>query len=112
MSIPVCALSDLPEGSLLGVTLPDGTPVCLGNYEGRVFALYDRCTHADFSLSSGELMARGRVQCLWHGATFDGETGAVCRGPATEPVATFAVRLEDDQVFVEPRSSQPDSTRP
>ena len=108
MSTLVARLADLPPGTLLGVTLPDGTPVCLGNDGGRVFALHDRCTHAEFSLSSGELVARGHVECIWHGATFDSRTGAVCRGPATEPVATFVVRIEDDQVFVEARSSQPD----
>ena len=99
---PVCTLTDVPPGTLLRVELGDGTPVCLGNHDGRLFALHDRCTHADFSLSAGELMPDGRVQCLWHGAVFDGITGAVCRGPATDPVPTFAVRVLDGQVFVEP----------
>jgi 3-phenylpropionate/trans-cinnamate dioxygenase ferredoxin component len=101
MSPPVCTISDLPPGTLLRVELKDGTPVCLGNHDGRVFALHDRCTHADFSLSAGELMPDGRVQCLWHGAIFDAATGAVCQGPATDPVPTFAVRVQDGQVFVE-----------
>ena len=97
----MCFLADVPVGTLLRVELADGTPVCVGNHEGRVFALHDRCTHAEFSLSAGELMADGRVQCLWHGATFDSTTGAPCRGPATEPVPTFAVRVLDGLVFVE-----------
>ena len=104
MSPPVCTISELPPGTLLRIELADGTPVCLGNHAGRVFALHDRCTHADFSLSAGELMADGRVQCLWHGATFDAVTGAVCRGPATDPVATFGVRVVDGDVFVDPRA--------
>ena len=102
MTLSVARLEDLAPGTLLRVELADGTPVCLGNHDGRLFALHDRCTHADFSLSAGELMPDGRVQCLWHGAVFDGITGAVCRGPATDPVPTFAVHVLDGQVFVEP----------
>ena len=103
-STPVARLDDLAPGTLLRVELDDGTPVCLGNHDGRVFALHDRCTHADFSLSAGELMPDGRVQCLWHGATFDTTTGAACRGPATDPVPTFGVQVTDGQVFVTPRT--------
>jgi 3-phenylpropionate/trans-cinnamate dioxygenase ferredoxin subunit len=66
-----------------------------------VFALHDRCTHADYSLSAGELLPDGTVQCLWHGARFDCRSGAVRQGPATDAVATLAVRVEGEDVFVE-----------
>ena len=100
-SIPVARLSDIPADGLLAATLGDGTPVCLVRHEGQVHALHDRCTHADFSLSAGELLADGTVQCLWHGARFDCRTGAVRQGPATDAVTTFAVRVEGEAVFVE-----------
>ena len=98
---PVARLADFPPDGLLGVTLADGTPVCLVRHEAAVYALHDRCTHADYSLSAGELRPDGSVQCLWHGATFDCRTGAACRGPATEPVRTFAVRVVGDEVWVD-----------
>ena len=99
--IPVASLQDIPPDGLLPVTLADGTAVCLVRHEGAVYALHDRCTHADFSLSAGELLADGTVQCLWHGARFDCRTGAVRQGPATDDVPTFAVRVEGEAVFVE-----------
>jgi 3-phenylpropionate/trans-cinnamate dioxygenase ferredoxin subunit len=102
-------LSDFGPDGLLPVTLPDGTPVCLVSHEGAVHALHDRCTHAEYSLSAGELKPDGTVQCLWHGATFDCRTGAVRRGPATEPVRTFAVRVEGDEVFVEGGTRAPEA---
>ena len=98
---PVCRLADIPPDGLLPVTLADGTPVCLVRHEDAVYALHDRCTHAEYALSAGELLPDGTVQCLWHGATFDCRTGAACRGPATDPVRTFAVRVEGEDVFVE-----------
>lgn len=97
---PVAGLSDIPPDGLLGVTLDDGTPVCLVRHAGAVHALHDRCPHAEFSLSSGELLPDGTVQCLWHGARFDCATGAVRQGPATDDVATYEVQVQGEHVFV------------
>ena len=102
MTAPVARLADFPPDGLLPVSLADGTPVCLVRQGEAVWALHDRCSHADFALSAGELLADGTVQCLWHGARFDCRTGAVRQGPATDPVRTFAVRVEGDEVWVEP----------
>src|SRR5690349_15334207 len=68
MTHPVAKLSDLPPDGLFPVSLADGTPVCLVRHEGQVYALHDQCTHAEYSLSAGELQPDGTVQCLWHGA--------------------------------------------
>ena len=79
-------LDEVPPGSLLGVTAPDGTPICLVNVRGEVRALRDQCTHRGFPLSAGELLPDGTIQCPWHGARFDALTGAVRGGPACDPV--------------------------
>jgi len=97
--VAVARLADLPPGTLLGVALPDGTPICLANVDGTVHAVHDCCTHQAFTLSSGEL-ADGAIECAWHGARFDAETGAVRRGPACDALATYAVRVVDGVVEV------------
>ena len=99
--VAVAPLADVPPGTLLGVTLPDGTPICLANVDGTVRAVHDGCTHQAFTLSSGEL-ADGCIECAWHGARFDAATGAVRRGPACDPVATYEVRVADGVVAVGP----------
>ena len=101
---PVANLADIPPDGLLAVTLADGTPVCLVRHEGAVYALHDRCPHADFSLSAGELLPDGTVQCLWHGARFDCRSGAVRQGPATDDVATYPVRIDGDAIRVDGRT--------
>ena len=101
--VAVARLADLPPGTLLGVTLPDGTAVCLANVDGTVRAVHDGCTHQAFTLSSGELVD-GEIECAWHGARFDARTGAACRGPACDPVATYAVRVVDGVVEVGART--------
>jgi 3-phenylpropionate/trans-cinnamate dioxygenase ferredoxin component len=98
----VAAASDVPEGDLLGVTLPDGTPVCLYNRDGEIGAVGNVCTHAEFAMSDGVLRPDGTIECVWHGARFDCRTGAVRRHPATEPLPVFEVRIEDGRVLVGP----------
>jgi len=99
----VASLRDLPEGGLLGVTLPDGEPVCLINDQGAVRAVGDECPHQGFALSSGELLANGTIECVWHGARFDCRSGAVLRGPAEESLTLFETRVIGDNVFVRRR---------
>ncbi|MGH7688663.1 MAG: Rieske (2Fe-2S) protein [Gemmatimonadaceae bacterium] len=101
----VADLADLPEGGLLGATTSAGDPVCLINVGGRITAVHDCCTHAEFLLSDGVIHRDGTVECVWHGARFDCRTGAVCKGPAVDPVTMFDVRVVDGKILVGPRQA-------
>jgi 3-phenylpropionate/trans-cinnamate dioxygenase ferredoxin component len=103
--VDVAAVTDLPEGELLGVSLPDGTPVCLFNRDGEIGAVGNVCTHAEFAMSDGVLRPDGTIECVWHGARFDCTTGAVRRHPATEPLPVFEVRVEQGRVLVGPEQA-------
>jgi 3-phenylpropionate/trans-cinnamate dioxygenase ferredoxin component len=98
-------LSDIATGLPLGVSLPDGTRVCLIRDGERVYAMEDRCPHRDFALSSGDLVAPCILECAWHGARFDIRTGRMLQGPATDDLTMLSVRLAGDEVFVGPRRS-------
>ena len=94
----LASVEELPEGSLLAVRTAAGEEVCLFNYRGRIGAVRNVCTHAEFPLSDGTLDRDGTIECVWHGARFFCLTGEVRRGPAVEPVATYDVRVVDGQV--------------
>ena len=96
----VAGVEQIPDGALLGVTLPGGTPVCLLNHRGVLGAVGNLCTHAEFLMSDGVLHADGTLECIWHGARFDCRTGAVRRQPASEPLPVYAVRVEHGRVLV------------
>ncbi len=96
----VAAVGDLPDGTLLGVTLPGGAAVCLYNQGGLIGAVGNICTHAEFPMSDGVLHGDGTLECMWHGARFDCRTGAVRRQPASEPLPVHPVRIEDGRVLV------------
>ena len=64
-----------------------------------MYALKDNCSHKDFPLSAGEL-DDGQLECAWHGARFDVESGKALRIPAVKPVKTYEVAIEDGDVWV------------
>ena len=66
----------------------------------EVFAIGDRCSHAEASLSEGEVFDH-EVECPRHGSTFDLRTGKPQSLPATKPVPTYLVQIEDGNVYVE-----------
>jgi 3-phenylpropionate/trans-cinnamate dioxygenase ferredoxin subunit len=66
------------------------------------YALGDRCSHEDYSLSEGEVLEdECEIECWKHGSTFDLHTGEPCSLPATKPVPVYRVRLDGDDVIVE-----------
>ena len=108
----VAAADALDEGELLGVTLADGTPVCLLRLEGAVSALGNVCTHAEFAMSDGVLHHDGTLECIWHGARFDCRTGRAVRHPASEPLPVYAVHEAGGRIFVQSRITAPNQITP
>jgi 3-phenylpropionate/trans-cinnamate dioxygenase ferredoxin component len=94
-----CALSDLPGEGAIGVEV-DGEPVAIIRTSGgEVYALRDVCSHAEVPLSEGEIYDH-TVECWLHGSCFDLRTGNPTGPPATEPVATYQVKIQGDDVYV------------
>lgn len=88
VSVPA---AELPLGKVVRVEL-DGEPIAVAHTAEGVFAIGDTCTHAEVSLSEGDLVGC-TLECWMHGAAFDLRSGAALTPPATTPVPTFNVRL-------------------
>ncbi len=108
--VVICRVDELPE---VGTAKADvyGHPICLAHTDdGSIYAVDDTCTHANVSLSEGELDGCD-IECWLHGSRFDLRTGEPDCLPATVPVATYPVALVDGDVVVSlPASLVPDST--
>lgn len=74
-------------------------PICVYRFtEQEYTALYMRCSH-----QGAELQAAGdRLHCPAHGSEFDNK-GMVQQGPADEPLRSFPVRINGDQLFIDLR---------
>ena len=84
--VKVAVFSDLKEGVGLKVDL-DEHRIAVFLVDGSIFAIGDRCSHAEASLAEGEVYDH-EVECPRHGSTFDLRTGEPQALPATKPVLT------------------------
>ena len=91
--------SDLSLNSSKVINLGD-KQIALFNHEGEYYALDDMCSHAEASLSEGDVYDC-KVECPLHGAEFDLKTGDAVTLPATKPVNKYKVNVEDDYIFLE-----------
>ncbi|MQY12364.1 Biphenyl 2,3-dioxygenase, ferredoxin component [Streptomyces sp. RB5] len=96
--VKVCTLAELEEDTPKRVELGD-TPVSVVRTEGEVFAVYDICSHANVSLSEGEV-EDCQIECWLHGSRFDLRTGKPSGLPATRPVPVYPVKIDGDDVLV------------
>ncbi|MET9863759.1 non-heme iron oxygenase ferredoxin subunit [Streptomyces smyrnaeus] len=92
--VKAASLSELEEDTPLRVEL-GGVPVSLVRTEGEVFAINDICSHANVSLSEGEV-EECSIECWLHGSRFDLRTGKPSGLPATRPVPVYPVKIVGD----------------
>lgn len=79
----------------------DGVAVAVVRIDDNVFAIADRCSHADVSLSDGIVWCETKqIECIKHGSAFSLETGEPDTLPATQPVAVYSAQVVNGDVVV------------
>lgn len=96
--IAIGRLEDLPVGRGVRVEVA-GHRIAVFRIGSDVYAIGDRCSHAEASLAEGELFDH-EVECPRHGSEFDVRTGEPGSLPATRPVPVYAVDVTDEGVFL------------
>ena len=96
--VKVCNVNDLKPGEAL--RFESSCPVALFRVDDQFYATDDTCTHAEASLSDGYI-DDDVVECPFHSARFCIRTGEVLSLPASEPLKTYAVKVEGGSVFVD-----------
>jgi 3-phenylpropionate/trans-cinnamate dioxygenase ferredoxin subunit len=67
--------------------------------DGSLVAFDDMCTHEECPLSDGDL-EDDKVVCYCHSGEFDVRTGAVVKGPPEDPLPTYELRIEGEDLLV------------
>jgi 3-phenylpropionate/trans-cinnamate dioxygenase ferredoxin subunit len=104
--VRICALEDLAkdQGTRVEVGSRAIALVRFGDSDGcgdTVYAIGDTCSHADVSLSMGEVDPdECTIECWKHGSLFSLTTGEALTLPATRPVPTYEVVVEDGDVLL------------
>ncbi|MGH8951332.1 MAG: non-heme iron oxygenase ferredoxin subunit [Acidimicrobiia bacterium] len=98
MRVEIGAFEALPRDRGIRVTMGDER-IAMFRVGEEVFAIGDRCSHAEASLAEGEVFDH-EVECPRHGSEFDLRTGKALSLPATKPVPTYEVVVEDGIVYL------------
>ena len=96
--VTVAKVGEIPAGGVKVVRLDD-RDLAIYHLEDGYYAIDDVCTHDGGELASGVLEG-DVVECPRHGARFSVRTGAVLSAPAVVPVATYEVKVENDEIQV------------
>lgn len=100
---PVAKRDELDHGDMKQVVV-FGDLVGLYRVGDDFYAIDDVCTHEEAYLTEGEFDPDIlEVECPLHGSHFNVESGEVRILPATRPVGTYEVKIEDGLVLVGPR---------
>ena len=70
------------------------------NDDGEYYATADRCTHEEWSLGEDSDLEGNEVVCPLHMARYDIRSGRALCLPATAPLRTFEVEIDDGNVYV------------
>jgi 3-phenylpropionate/trans-cinnamate dioxygenase ferredoxin subunit len=98
--VEVGRIEDVPPGHAARVEI-DEVPVAIFNLDGEFFCLDDTCTHAEASLSDGDLdTSRCAIECPLHGSAFSLRTGDPLSLPAVEPVRVHQIDTSDGVIRV------------
>ena len=96
----IASTTDIAQGKTLCVEL-GGREILLCHAKEGFFAVDNLCTHAEARLSEGKLKGC-KILCPLHGAAFDVRDGSVLTRPASKPLASYPLQVEDEQIYLLP----------
>lgn len=95
----IAPVDDLPQGRGVRVDFGD-LRIALFRVDEEVYAIGDRCSHAEASLSEGPIFD-GCVECPRHGSEFNLASGTPASLPAIKPVPVYPTRVDDGVLFID-----------
>jgi chlorite dismutase len=98
--LPVASAAELPAGSTK-VVYYRGDQVALYNVAGKLYAIGNRCSHANGPLADGVIEGEA-VICPYHDSKFDLNTGEPLRAPASRRLPVYEVKIENGAVLLAP----------
>ena len=91
-----------PRAARISETVREVVAEELVRIDDDVYAIGDTCSHANVSLSEGEVRCDQReIECWKHGSSFSLVTGNPDTLPATRPVPVYVARVVDGMVHVD-----------
>lgn len=97
--IKIAKTHEIPEGEVKSFVV-DNEMIAVFNINNEYYALKDQCSHMDLPLSDG-FVDGDKVTCAYHGAEFEIKTGKELCLPAVEPVESYTIKIEGDDIYID-----------
>lgn len=98
--VRVCDSKSLKSGDMLDFDYQD-KKIMIAKAGNNFFATDRICTHADADLSTGFMNEQDRtVTCPLHLSAFKLEDGVPQNLPATVPIKTYKVKIQDSGIYI------------
>ena len=96
----LCTLDELAPGTARRFDV-GGHRIAVVRLDDDVYAIGDTCTHANISLSEGDIHPDDKtIECWKHGSEFSLETGEALTLPATKAEPVYDVRVDGGDIVV------------
>ncbi len=96
--VRVASASEVPPGGMKIVEVND-QEVVIANIDGKLVCFSNECTHRGGPMGEGVLEG-DVVECPFHAGQFNAITGEVVGPPPDEPLPTYEVQVDGDEVSV------------
>ncbi len=99
-TVRLCSTDDVKPGTARRFDV-EGHRIAVVRIGDDWYAIGDRCSHEDYSLSEGEVWEEEReIECPKHGSTFSLVDGEAQTLPATKPVPVYELQVDGNDVNV------------
>ena len=98
--IKACGADDIDEEDVIRFDHAGHTYALYRSPDDEYFCTDGLCTHEKVHLADGLVMDHV-IECPKHNGQFDYRTGEAMRAPVCVNLATYPVKVEDGQVFVQ-----------
>ena len=96
--VKVASTSEISKGKMKGFEVK-GNKLLIANVNGKYYSVCSICPHRKGPLQEGELNGNN-VTCPWHGSEFDITSGKVTKGPATENIKKYEVKVDGKDILI------------
>lgn len=103
--LKVADVADMEDARAKIVRPPEGEAIAVFRDGDKVSAVSNVCRHQGGPLGEGKIVD-GCITCPWHGFQYRMEDGQ-SPPPFTEKIATYATRIVDGTVYVDPKPNAP-----
>ncbi|MEJ2620887.1 MAG: non-heme iron oxygenase ferredoxin subunit [Candidatus Thiodiazotropha sp.] len=100
--IKVAEITELPAGQMKRFNFEQHRYLIV-NVDNQIYAVDDQCSHEEVSLYLGCIQDHN-IKCSLHGSRFCLKTGRPLEAPADEPIGTYPIKIDDNQILIQPKN--------